>query len=166
MDFSSKQSPDEARIMQRQLYRPGQSAPTSKTPPSTQSRTLPSRSASKGLSGATNPKASRIKHLLAILLLGVVGYYQLYGSPSQRKKILVSMGVAAWLLLLGGISYCIFLPDPVAQIKEARAELRNLPPEQRREKFREIRSLERDLTPRQRMELGKERRLKGDASAH
>lgn len=159
MDLSSRPSPDEARFMQRQLYRPGQTPPTAKTPASTRTPAMPSLSTAKAPSGAANAKTSRTKHLLAILLLGVIGHYLLYGSPSQRKKILVGLG-AAWLFLLGGISYCIFLPDPVAQIKAGFAEMRNLPPEQRREKFREIRGLMRDLTPRQQIELGMERQVR------
>ena len=92
-----------------------------------------------------------------MLLLGVVGYYLLYGTPEQRKKILVRLGVAAWLLMLGSASYCFFLPDPVVEIKEAFAEMKDLPPEQRRAKSREIRGMMRDLTPLQQIELGKER---------
>lgn len=160
MDLSSRPSPDEARIIERQLYRPGQTPPAPKTPASARPRMTPALSTAKGPSGVGNAKTSRTKHILAVLLLGVVGYYLLYGNSSQRRKILVGLGAAAWLLLLGGISYCIFLPDPVAQIKEGFAEMRNLSPEQRREKSREIRSLMRDLTPRQQMLLGRDRQLK------
>lgn len=163
MDLSSEPSSDEARIMERQLYRPGQTPPTPKPPTAARAQTTVA-SAAKRPSGPANSKPSRVKHLLAILMLGIVGYYLLYGTPSQRRKILVTLGAAAWLLFLGGVSYCIFLPDPVKEIQGAFADMKNLTPEQRREKFREIRGLMRDLTPHQKLELGRERQLKERAA--
>ena len=32
-------------------------------------------------------------------------------TPSLRRKALIGLCVAVWLLLLGSISYCLFLPD-------------------------------------------------------
>jgi hypothetical protein len=82
-----------------------------------------------------------------LLLLGV-GYYLLYGSSSLRKRVLIGLGGAAWLLMLGGISYCLFLPDLREIARERRAILEdpNLTWEQKREKIREI---DAKLTPDQ-----------------
>lgn len=66
----------------------------------------------------------------------------------KRKKILLALMVAAWLFLLGFISYCVCLPD----LEEVSARLKairedpNLTPEERFEKSREIYS---KLTPGQ-----------------
>jgi hypothetical protein len=66
----------------------------------------------------------------------------------KRKRILVALIVAAWLFLLGFISYCVCLPN----LKEASASLKairedpNLTPEQKVEKMREIYA---KLTPSQ-----------------
>jgi hypothetical protein len=82
-----------------------------------------------------------------LLLLGV-GHYLLYGSPTQRKRVLIGLGVAALLLILGGISYYLCLPDleEMARNRRAIREDPNLTWEQKREKIREMDSR---LTPRQ-----------------
>jgi hypothetical protein len=170
MDFSSEQSADEARIMERQLYRPGQTPATPKTPAPTSTRSpvkKPSLSGTKSSSGATDPaKAAARKRLLLILVMGGFGYYLFFGTPPQRKRVLVGLGVAAWLLLLGGISYSLFLPDIKETAKNLAAirEDPNLTPEQKREKSREVFS---NLTEGQRQQLfenfRKERDRKGNA---
>jgi len=99
-------------------------------------------------SQAASDKLSRGKRLLLMLLLLGVGYYVLYGSSTQRKRVLLGLGGAAWLLMLGGISYCLFLPDLREIAGERRAILDdpNLTWEQKREKVREI---DAKLTPDQ-----------------
>src|SRR5262249_5610335 len=128
MDLSSNPSQDEDRIMQRQLYRPGQSQPA---PAAT-----PVRSAAKKSSSASGQSSKGQRILLMILLLGV-GYYLLYGTPSQRRKVYIGLGVAGWLLLLGGISYCLSLPDLEGLNRERMALWKdnNLSFEEKREKM-------------------------------
>lgn len=174
MDFSSEQSADEARIMERQLYRPGQTPATPKAPAATTSTRVPvktpSLTAAKNSSRATDPaKSAARKRLLLILVMGGFGYYLLFGTPPQRKRVLVGLGVAAWLFLLGGISYSLFLPDIKETAKNLAAirEDPNLTPEQKREKSREVFS---NLTDGQRQQLfenfRKERDRKGNADIH
>jgi hypothetical protein len=69
-------------------------------------------------------------------------------SPKRRKKILLTLGVTAWLFLLGVISYCLCLPDLDAVSDQLRAirEDPNLTTQQKIEKSREIFST---LTPGQ-----------------
>lgn len=167
MDFSSEQSADEARIMERQLYRPGQTPAPPKTSATTRvPAKKPSVSVTKSSSGATDPaKAAARKRLLLILVMGGFGYYLAFGTPPQRKRVLVGLGVAAWLFLLGGISYSLFLPDikETARNLAAIREDPNLTPEQKREKSREVFS---NLTEGQRQQLfenfRKERDRKGN----
>ena len=61
-------------------------------------------------------------------------------SSGRRKKILIVLGVIAWLLMLGGISYYLCLPDLDEMSRNLRAirEDANLTPEERFEKSREI----------------------------
>ena len=61
-------------------------------------------------------------------------------SSGRRKKILIVLGVIAWLLMLGGISYYLCLPDLDEMSRNLRAirEDPNLTPEERFEKSREI----------------------------
>jgi hypothetical protein len=82
-----------------------------------------------------------------LLSLGV-GYYLLYGSPTQRKRALVALGVIALLLMLGGISYYLCLPDLEGMARDHRAILQdpNLTWGEKREKIREMDSR---LTPAQ-----------------
>jgi hypothetical protein len=82
-----------------------------------------------------------------LLSLGV-GYYLLYGSPTQRKRALVALEVIALLLMLGGISYYLCLPDLEGMARDRRAILQdpNLTWEEKREKIREMDSR---LTPAQ-----------------
>lgn len=147
MDLSSERSPDEATIMQRQLYRAGQTMPASKVPAPTPA-SVPTRNAGTKGGTAASDKLSRGKRLLLMLLLLGVGYYLLYGNSTQRKRVLLVLGGAMWLLMLGSISYCLFLPDLREIARERRAILDdpNLTWEQKREKIREI---DAKLTPDQ-----------------
>jgi hypothetical protein len=70
-------------------------------------------------------------------------------SPNEkRKRVLLGLGMAAWLLMLGSISYYLFLPDLEELSHNLRAirEDPNLTPEEKFEKSREIFS---KLTPAQ-----------------
>jgi hypothetical protein len=89
-----------------------------------------------------------------ILLLGV-GYYLLYGTPSQRRKVYIGLGVAGWLLLLGSISYCLSLPDLEGLNRERMALWKdnNLSFEEKREKMDQLREKEKNLTPAQRKQM-------------
>ncbi|HEY7329772.1 MAG TPA: hypothetical protein VH592_19210 [Gemmataceae bacterium] len=145
--------------MQRQLYRPGQkNEPAAKTSAPTPASGMFKPSAPAKAKSA--PKSSKDKTapgdrlLLMILMLGV-GYYLVHGTPSQRKKTLVGIGVAVWLLMLGAVSYCLFLPDLDALRQERRALFadKSLSPEERKEKFAELREKEKNLTPGQRKQM-------------
>lgn len=157
MDLSSNRSQDEDRIMQRQLYRAGQSQPAAKAPASAPVRSVAAKGPSAPAAGGAKPKAKAggggERVLLMILLLGF-GYYLLYGTPSQRKKTFIGLGVGGWLLLLGGISYCLCLPDLAAMSRERRAIFADdsLTMEQ---KFEKVRAIESKLTSPQRRELRK-----------
>jgi len=61
-------------------------------------------------------------------------------SSERRKKILIALSVMVWLLMLGGISYCLCLPDleEVSRQLKAIREDPNLTLEQKFEKSREI----------------------------
>jgi hypothetical protein len=148
MDLSSNPSQDEARIMERKLYRAGQTQPAPKTPAPPPPRTLtkpslppavPMRSLGTKPGAAANEKQSSRKRLLLMILLLGFGYYLLYGTPSQRKRTLIGLGVAAWLLMLGSISYCLCLPnfEGAGRNLAAMRDDPNLTEEERREKFRE-----------------------------
>src|SRR5579884_3221765 len=69
-------------------------------------------------------------------------------SSNRRKKLRRALAVIAWLLLLGFISYCLFLPDldEVSQKLRAIREDPNLTIEEKFEKSREVYS---SLTPGQ-----------------
>src|SRR6516162_6470996 len=158
MDLSSQPSSDEDRILQRPLYRAGQAnpSPAPKTPTPAPSRST-SKSASppasapsrkvvtKGGSSSSDKSSKGQRILVAILLLGF-GYYLLYGTPTQRKRVYKGLAVAAWLLLLCGLSYAFFLPNLNAIEREQRAIFQdpNLTPQQKFEKARELTS---KLTP-------------------
>ncbi len=137
MDLSSEPSRDESRIMERQLYRAGQ---TQATPPKP--------AAARPAVGAPPKKLSTASK----------------GDPipmTQRRLVRVALG-ATWLLALTGVSYCVFLPDPVDEAKKARDEIfrdNSLTWEQKREKSDAIVDA---LTPRQRYNLlsPAERRVK------
>jgi len=176
MDLSFQRTPDEERILSRQLYRPGQAqtGPSASTPTAASSFSSPAAKTSTGTttrrsSGSNSDKQSKGQRILLMILLLGVGYYLLYGNPTQRKKAFISLGVAAWLLLLGSISYCLNLPDLEALNRERMALFtdRSLTPEQRREKFEQLREKERNLTPAQRRQMGelfrKEMERKGNA---
>jgi uncharacterized membrane protein YgcG len=159
MDLSSQsnQSEDEARIMKRQLYRPGQSPEAAKTPTPATSRSaaiapgVPARKTpAKG--GDKSSQGPRV--LIGILTLGV-GYYLLFGTPTQRRRVGIGLGLTAWLLLLGGISYCLCIPG-VNDVKRAIAAIDaddSLSMEQKFEKKGEVFW---NMTPAQKMEMRKE----------
>ncbi len=69
-------------------------------------------------------------------------------SSNRRKNLRRALAVLAWLLLLGFISYCLFLPDleEVSQKLKAIREDPNLTLEEKFEKSREVYS---NLTPGQ-----------------
>jgi hypothetical protein len=69
-------------------------------------------------------------------------------SSNRRKKLRRALAVIAWLLLLGFISYCLFLPDleEVSRKLKAIREDPNLTLEEKFEKSREVYS---SLTPGQ-----------------
>lgn len=165
MDLSSDPSQDEARIMERQLYRPGQTPAAPKTTaPATRSFAKPSTptATKRGSGAAGDKKSSTGKRLILMLLLLGFGYYLLYGTQSQRKRTLIGLGVTAWLFLLGGISYCIFLPDLDSLAKERGAiwEDKNLTIEQKFEKFRAV---DKNLTASERRQLwekGRQERMR------
>jgi uncharacterized membrane protein YgcG len=157
MEF--KQSDDEDRVMSRQLYRAGQAKPDSKeTAQAPASKSSPAAKKSAGpasrpSSKSSNDKQSKGPNILLMLLLLVVGYYLLFGTPPQRKKAFKSLGVMAWLLFVGTLSYFFFLPDLAAMNQERRAIFRdpNLTFEQ---KFEKMREMDAKLTPAQRKQMG------------
>jgi hypothetical protein len=134
MDLSSESSRDESRIMERQLYRAGQ---TQASPPKPAgARPSPSIKRPSVRKGDSTPML-------------------------ERRSIRVLLG-ALWLLLLTGVSYCVFSPDPVDKAKEDMKNLwqdRSLNWDQRREKMDQILG---NLTDRQRYNLlsPAERRVK------
>jgi hypothetical protein len=69
-------------------------------------------------------------------------------SSNRRKRIRRALAVLAWLLLLGVVSYFLFLPDldEVSQQLRAIREDPNLTPQEKIEKSREVYS---KLTPQQ-----------------
>jgi hypothetical protein len=171
MDFANNQSEEEGRILERKLYRPGQSqtaAPASNRSAAKASvpGTLPPRGAAAAKSGTKPsggaPKDQRV--LVSILLLGV-GYFFLYGTPRQKRLARVSLGMAAWMLLLGTVSYCLCLPS-VDDAKRALTAIRddpNLTPEEKGEKSREVIS---NLTETQKMGMRKEWIQKQNKTMH
>jgi uncharacterized membrane protein YgcG len=143
MDLSSNRSQDEDRIMQRQLYRAGQNnPPAEKTPAPTSG---PFKSPPAPAKAKSSPQSSKDKSSARPSIL----------TPSQRKKALIALCVAIWLLMLGSISYCVFLPD-LEEMNHERMALfqdKSLTPEQRREKFEQLREKEKNLTPGQRKQM-------------
>ncbi|HEY7308759.1 MAG TPA: hypothetical protein VH643_05270 [Gemmataceae bacterium] len=180
MDLSSEQSPDEARIMERKLYRAGETQPAAKPAAKPPTRSLfkatpppppksPYPALGKKPSSADAGKPSTGKRILLMILFLGVGYYLLYGTPAQRKRVLVGLGAAAWLLMLGGISYCIALPDFEAAGRSLGASMSdpNLTPEARREKFRDTFANLNEAERRQVFEgMMKERERKGNKDMH
>lgn len=149
MNTSSNPSPDEAKFSERKLYRAGQTQLAPKSP----GAPLKSVKSTSPAANSKSPPKNRI--LLMILLLGF-GYYLLYGTPVQRKRTLIGLGAAAWLLLLGGISYSLCLPDLKSIDQQQRAIWQdpNLSPQEKFEKTREIQS---NLTREERQKLGEMR---------
>lgn len=129
---------DADKVMQRQLYRAGQNqpAPASDSPasqPSSPAAAKPKRA----------PASSGDKKGRTIL------------TPSQRRKALIGLAVAVWLLFLGSISYCLSLPDLEGLNRERMAlfQDKSLTAEERREKFEQLREKEKNLTPAQRKQM-------------
>jgi hypothetical protein len=156
VDLSSQPSSDEARIMERPLYRPGQTQPAPKTPASPAAHPItkpsPSLPAAKRAPAAAATNPSRMKRILPVILLGGFGYYLLYGTPDQKKRVYKGLGLTAWLFLLGGVSYYLCLPDlkQIAHDQRAIWSDPNLTPEQKVEKTRAITS---NLTDEQRQQV-------------
>lgn len=129
MDLSSEPSRDEDRIMERQLYRAGQTPAAPK----------PSAARPGSSSSLPQSKSLSVKKDEAIPLI-------------QRRLVRTAL-CAAWLLFLTGASYCVFLPDPVDEAGKQLKELwgdRNLTREQRKEKAEQILG---NLSDRQRYNL-------------
>ncbi len=135
MELSSNRSQDEDRIMQRQLYRPGQNQPAP-TPASAASK--PSASA------AAKPKPKSRSSSRQPLL-----------TPERRRKALIGLGVAGWLLLLGTVSYCLSLPDLEGLNHERMAIWKdnNLSFEEKRDKMAQLDEKVKNLTPTQRKQM-------------
>jgi uncharacterized membrane protein YgcG len=154
MDLSSNRSQDEDRIMQRQLYRAGQNQPAAKAAASAPARSTATKAPAKGGAKPNGKSAGGGERILLMILLLGVGYYLLYGNPDQRKKAYIGLGVAGWLLLLGGISYWLCLPNLEAIQRERKAifEDKSLT---REEKFEKLRELESSLSSSQRRDLRK-----------
>ncbi len=129
MELSSNRSQDEDRIMQRQLYRPGQNQPAP--------------AASKPSSPAAAKPKSRSSSRQPLL------------TPERRRKALIGLGVVGWLLLLGTVSYCLSLPNLEALNRERAAiwQDKNLTPEEKMEKMEQLREKEKNLTPAQRKQM-------------
>lgn len=135
MDLSSESSRDEERVLERKLYRAGQTPAVEKTSTATApARTLPKPTLSK-------PKSASVAKPRM--------------SPETRKRLLRGTLSAIWLLGLGGISYCVFLPDAVEEVKEQRKAIFENPNLTREEKRDQVRALEANLTDKQRFELRK-----------
>lgn len=69
-------------------------------------------------------------------------------TSNRRKKLLRALAVLAWLLLLGFISYCLFLPDLGEVSRQLRA-IREDPNLTIGEKFEKSREIYSKLTPGQ-----------------
>jgi hypothetical protein len=168
VDLSSDRSQDEARIMERQLYRPGQTPAAPKTSVSKTPAPTPARGPAKPSvpsvkrSSATSASPSKGKRILLAVLLCGFGYYLLYGTPTQRRRVLIGLGMTLWLLMLGGVSYCLCLPDLTDVAREQRAiwEDPNLSFEEKRAKAREIDANLTDGERRQVREIGMKERMK------
>lgn len=144
MNVSPEPSPDESRVRERQLYRPGQIQPAPK--PAASARPLAKAALPPPKRPARTPSDK---------------------PPLLQRRLVRGVLAAAWLLMLGGVSYCVFLPDPVeearrdmrAGFEEMRAvsENKDLTQEQKREKFQEIREkiqgIRGRLTSQQRLNL-------------
>ncbi len=135
MDLSSNPSQDEDRIMQRQLYRPGQNQPaqTSASSASKPSSTAAAKPKPKSGSSSGQP----------------------FLTPARRRKVLIGLGVAGWLLLLGTISYCLSLPDLEGLNHERMAiwQDKNLTFEEKQEKMAQLQEKVKNLTPTQRKQM-------------
>jgi hypothetical protein len=152
MNPDADRSQDEARIADRPLYRPGQTPPP-KTAPS-KKKDKPSLlgklwGASSEGSVKTAPTSGRLTPPVpqSSLPAPKSSKSKVAKGPSRlgrlwqrsRKHLLAILA----LLLMGTISYCVFLPDPVEEAKQELAALRDdksMPREERREKFGKIMS--------------------------
>lgn len=169
MGFSSDPSneeslaQDQARIFQRKLYRPGQTepaaAPAAAPRPQTGVKTsLPA--AKSPLPAVKKPTASAQKASKP-------------WSPRWKKAGQIAAVLLA-MFALGTASYLFADPDDadLRAAKRARDSAfdRNLSPEERGEKFREMREAERYLSPRQKSDMNRDflrkRREKTDQFIH
>lgn len=140
MELSGNRSQDEDKVMQRQLYRAGQNqaAQTSGSAPSKSSS--PAAAKPKSSSGKSSSERPGLL------------------TPGQGRKVFIGLGVAGWLLLLGSVSYCLFLPDMEKEAHDRLAlfsKMRDMTSEERREKFEEFREKEKNMTPAERDQMRK-----------
>lgn len=156
---------EESRIADRPLYRAGQTQPQPKAPaspkftPTLKPPTPTVRPLAKTPAGPKEPPKGA-KRVLLFALLGGVGYPLMYGNPEQRKRTLRGLLATAALLLLTGVSYCIFLPDPVESAKNEMKALRDDPNIDWRDKGKKMGQIMSNLTPKQQAEMDKERSVK------
>jgi len=175
MALTPDSSPDEARLAQRQLYRAGQTAPASK-PPQQKSKKKDKPSLLARLWGGSDSSdyAGALRKTLPTPA-GLTPHPLQSPQPTAKSAKPGQVQQPSWvkrtwvrsrkyllavlaLLLLGTVSYCIFLPDPVDAAKQELKALRhdpNLDGKERREKSREIMS---NLTDKQKADMSKERR--------
>jgi hypothetical protein len=150
MDFSLDPKQDEARVAQRQLYRAGQSKPAPK-PAEKPALPMPTSSIAKSTLTKSKPSIAGKSDKSAA---------SKGGQSPRRKNIIRGLLVALGLLVLGGVAYCIFRPDPVEVAKQDLAAIwkdPNLKGKERWEKSKEIMS---GLSEKQKMDMSKERREK------
>ena len=164
---------EETRIAERPLYRAGQTQPAPKATPKVKApsiakpsmpkakATVPGKSGplSKAASGPPSKTKRALLFLLLFVLLGGVGYYAIFSAnPATRRRVRVGLLTALALLAMGGISYCIFLPDPVEEAKRDLAALWNDETLSREEQFKKSREIVSGLSEKQKFDMGKERR--------
>jgi uncharacterized membrane protein YgcG len=168
---SDNQSAEEARIAGRQLYRAGEPKPAPKPAAPTPMAFTPAKPLSpppvaKRPAAAKSGEMTKGKRIALMILMLGFGYYLVYGTQEQRKRTFRGLAVVAWLLLLGGISYAVFLPNPKKILHELQSIQQdpNLTREEKREKSRELIT---NLAPSQRREVFqvgmKERERKANA---
>src|SRR5579884_4215470 len=152
MDLSREFTQDEDRILQRQLYRPGQAAkPAVKTPTPVPASARTIAKPSIASTPAAKPKLPTKD-----------------GPPSRLQSVLKRIAVVAVVLLfllgLGAATYYAFSPDPVEEVKKEFAELRekakDMTPDERKAAFKQAFENKSKLTPKQRNEVDKEWRNK------
>jgi hypothetical protein len=157
---------EESRIAERPLYRAGQTSPpaktssATKTPPPFKAPLPTPRPLAKSPQPGKDGKPSLGKRIVLTVLLGGVGYPLLYGSPATRKRTLRGLLTAGFLLALTGVSYCIFLPDPVESAKKEMKAIREDPNLDWRDKGKKSREVMDNLSPREQADMSKDWREK------